>query len=226
MTADASNQKKTMTTGTLLPTITLVFAGLTLLFGLFAMVSGSRMAAQTVEQMEAQKQAALSETTAQQEVQAALQEAHAQVEAEKKGAETLRKQLSSVKQELKKAKADLVKANQAIATFAAKAAAGAPTMPQTAVDSAAVPQTAPVRVPDEDAGAVTGNAPVQPQGASAPSPVVKATTLEERYIQPDPPAAKTPTPAGSDVDTTADSEPNVTDQPQSEQTAADSEATE
>lgn len=141
MTADASNQKKSTNTGTLMPAIALVFAFLTIVFAVFSMVLGSRMAKLSHNQMNAQNEAAASETAAIDTMETALQEARQMAEAEKVGAEKLRKQLSATMQEVKKLKADLSKANQAINTLKTKAEAAPAQLP--AVPMPAFPQESP-----------------------------------------------------------------------------------
>ena len=110
MTADASNQNKSSNAGSLMFTMALVFAALTILFAVFSMLLGSRMGTLSHNKMEAQHEATASETAAIEKKDAALQEALQRSEAEKMGAEKLRKQLSAATQEVKKLKADLSKA--------------------------------------------------------------------------------------------------------------------
>ena len=207
MTADASNQTKSTTGGTLLPTLALVFAVLTLLFALLSMVLGNRVATVSRDQVDAQKNAAVLETTTVENTQAALQEARKQVETEKAGAEKIRKQLAGAMQEVKKLKADLAKANQTIEMIQNKAAAvsvpqpaplepATPQMPSPvkataetgtkAAPASNTPQTqAPAQLPADVPEAVQEKStPASQPQTMAPVPDNQKPRLEESTIQP------------------------------------------
>jgi hypothetical protein len=138
MTADNYSKKDPPPHRSLFQTLPLVFAGLTLFFALFSIITGNRLSTLRADHLNALKESDSLETASIAEVRTALDNAQANLEiakqdaaAEKKNAEKLHQKLSTTQKELEKVKADLAAANQSIADFKATL----PAEPATSVDT-------------------------------------------------------------------------------------------
>lgn len=138
MTADNYSKKGTPPHRSLFQMLPLVFAGLTLFFALFSIITGNRLSTLRADHLNALKEGDSLETASIVEVRTALDNAQANLEiakqdaaAEKKNAEKLHQKLSTTQKELEKVKADLATANQSIADFKATL----PAEPATSVDT-------------------------------------------------------------------------------------------
>ena len=124
MTAENHSQKEKPTNRSLFQTVTLVFAGLTLFFAVFSIITNNRLSTLRADHLSALKQSDSLETASIEEMRTALDNAQANLEAakqdaaaEKKNAEKLNQKLSITQKELEKVKADLATASQSIAEF-------------------------------------------------------------------------------------------------------------
>lgn len=121
MSVDPHIREKKIGHGSLLHPLTVVFAGMTLLFCVLSIVSGNHLSALYVEQLKAMEKSETLDSESVDQMQTALKNAQANLEAikkeavaEKKNAKHLSQQLSVTQKELLKVKADLNIANQAI----------------------------------------------------------------------------------------------------------------
>ena len=121
MTADIATQRKRISPSTMLHTLTLAFAALTLLFALLSMILGNRLSTLQTNYLKAEKESATSNAASIQEMETArdtamvtLETARQALDAEKAAVERLRGQLSAVMKDLENTKTDLARANQTI----------------------------------------------------------------------------------------------------------------
>jgi hypothetical protein len=182
MTADRSPQKNAMGSGTVLSIGALIFAVLTLLFALFSLFLGNRMASLHREGMKAQKDSMAAETTAIEEMKSAVMKAKKDLQAEKAGSKKLRKQLDAAMQELKKTQAQMAEAHKTIDGLRAKAAAAAPSLPAVSQPAAGQQDAPAVTRPVSSGEVVPSSTPAREPTQKSSDPV--AAVQEERAAQP------------------------------------------
>ncbi|WP_319525451.1 hypothetical protein [uncultured Desulfosarcina sp.] len=194
MTADRSPQKNAMVSGTVMSTGALLFAALTLLFALFSLFLGNRLASLNSERIKAQDENVATETTAIEEMKSAMTGLQKDLETEKAGSKKLQNQLDAAMQELKTTRGDLAKAHQTIDALRAKSAAAVPSpppapqpqVPQQEAPAVTSPDTSgeadSVGTSQEEPAAQPTNAAPMPE-TSAPAPQPPQATIEESSIE-------------------------------------------
>jgi hypothetical protein len=218
MIADASASTKPTGSGKLFPALTIVFAGITLVFAVVAMTTGNRLA--TLQSLHFQQQEAVAnaKVTASTETEAILKKVQQDLKSEKTKSTKLRKQLAAASKELKETRTVLARANQIIDSFHAKSAE---TAAPEATENVAAETTAPTAetttevVRKEDAApAVNTQKPItsQPVEQTTPPPA----RVEPEAVEPKPeiqeseilpvPAATPPPRAAADEETAGQSD--------------------
>jgi hypothetical protein len=162
MTADIATQKKSTAPSTLLHTLTMALAALTLFFALIAMILGNRLTTLRTYSLAVEKETALVETTSIWAMETALKTATGNLGAaqqalgeEKAATERLRRQLAAVMKELENTKAELDHATQVIARLKA--------MPPQPTDSSTDP-SAPAQTQAGTADPAQASPPSAPAG--------------------------------------------------------------
>lgn len=206
MTADIATQTKETGPSSLLHTLTLALAALTLCFALFSMILGSRMASLHANTLKAEKETVASESASLMEMENALKTATEKLETtqknlveEKEAAEKLRRQLAAAMKDLEKIKTDLAGANQTITRLQSSV----PTQPPPGVSITGGTTAAPISAPQAVNPSMSPPAPGQTPAAipvtnspevSAPqAPAVKSEASADSA----PPPAAAPLPAVS-----------------------------
>jgi hypothetical protein len=173
MTADLASHEKNTGSSTLLYTLSMIFAVLTIFFAVLSMIFGNRLTTLHARYLNMQNQTAKSENTSIREMQAALNKAtldfHAAqqaLNAEKATSEQLRQQLSATRKDLEKARTELTLANQTITRLKTTLQTSpAPQLPRPSGS-----KSAPVKPPAAAPPAA------EPQSSGAPPQVPPATT--------------------------------------------------
>lgn len=162
MTADIATQTKSTGPNTMLHTLTMTIAALTLLSALLAMIFGNRMMTLQKNIMKSEQTIASSKATTIKEIQNTLSTTQQALKAEKTVADKLRQQVATATKELGMVKADLTQANQALAALKSTltdvpvtspgmttppALPTTPPVTQTTSSPAMPPQTAPLPTP-------------------------------------------------------------------------------
>lgn len=124
MTVDLNSQKDKTVHGSLYQALTLIFAGLTLLFAVFSIVIGNHLSTLQADHLKTMEAGDTAETTSIEELQttlgntqASLEAARQETVAERKKTEKLNQKLGLMQKELAKARSDLDAAQQIIATL-------------------------------------------------------------------------------------------------------------
>jgi hypothetical protein len=164
MTADIATQTKSNPSGSLIPTLALAFATLTLILAALSMVFGNRLVTLQHSQREAAKEAALSEETAVERMQTTITTIQQQLEAEKATTAKLRTQITTANKALKKTKAELATAKQTIESLKPAPADLPVSSPE------ATPPSETAATPAPAAGKTVSS------GGSAPAPVTAPDT--------------------------------------------------
>lgn len=138
MTVDHQIQKNKIVYGSLMQTLSLVFAGMTLLFAIFSIIIGNHLSTLHAAQVKALEKSEILESESINQIQAALKNTQAnlenareEAEAEKKKVKQLTQKLTATHKELEKVKADLNIANQTVRTLQT----GQSGMPASAIDT-------------------------------------------------------------------------------------------
>jgi hypothetical protein len=177
MTIDHHNQEEKIGQGSLFQTLTLVFAGMTLLFALLSIFIGNHLSILQADHLEAvvksnslENESIIKKQTALEKTQADLGLAKQETEAERQKTNQLNQKLIVTQKELKKAKADLEAAKQTIAAIQTK------------------PQEAPVTTDDSPATEVLPDAEhsTQPLLPQKEIPLSQQTPVKATPEQPSP----------------------------------------
>ncbi|MBC2742026.1 MAG: hypothetical protein HGJ93_02990 [Desulfosarcina sp.] len=207
MIADIAPQSKSTGSSTMLHTLTLAFAVLTLFFALLSVVLGNRLSTLQTVSLNADKEPARSEVASIQKMETALKTATVKLEAtqqaldaEKTDAGQLRRQLSVVMKDLDKAKADFTRVNQTLTKLKSKV----PAKPAPFVE-APEPVTTPVTTSSEES-VLSAEPPPQPaqQQTNPPVPVPPAQAQEPSEI----PAVNAPEPPDVEPEKQVDATPS------------------
>ena len=139
MTVDHHTHNETLVQGSLFQTLTLVFAGMTILFAVFSIVIGNRLSVLNVDQLKTLEKNNTMGTASIEQMQATANKAQADLEVakkeaeeEKKKANQLNQKLSVIQKELAKIRSDLDLANQTISALKTTQAA----KPESIIDTA------------------------------------------------------------------------------------------
>jgi hypothetical protein len=199
MTVDHHTHDEKIVHGSLFPTLTLVFAGMTILFAVFSIVTGSRLSALHVDQLKAVEKSSTLEAASIEQMQTTLKSAQAdfkdakkEAQAEKKKVDQLTRKLSAAQKELTKIKSDLDAAHQTISEFKTT-----PSVPSTIQENDAPAAQTPSQKPDQPSASTL---PGQPSSASEPVPDNHSSELSS----PAPPATMVDKKAAPAVNETAD----------------------
>jgi flagellar hook-basal body complex protein FliE len=202
MTAATAIQKKQTGPSTLLHTLTLACAALTLVFALLSIILGNRLSTLQTQLLKSKIATATSEAASIQDMEATLKATMDKIETtqksldgEKAAAERHRKQLAGVMKDLEKAKADLAIANQIITRFkSTDPSQPAPTVatPEPATSPGVAPSMETV-LPQPP---TPQSSPQQGESSKAQSAPIQIPTGTPAKITPEPSATQTPaTPA-------------------------------
>ena len=149
MTADIEPQMKPAGFSTMLPTLTLIFAGLTLFFALLSMALGNRVSTLHTHYLKTEKESAASEAASIQGLETKLNAVTSDLEtaqqalaAQKTASGQLRRQLAVAMEDLKHTQTELNSANQVITRLESSLPAPL-TPPAEALQSEPTPQTQP-----------------------------------------------------------------------------------
>lgn len=180
MTAAITIQEKHSGPSTLLHTLTLLFALLTLVSALLSMILGNRLFTLQTDYLSAKIETVTSEAASIQGMEAMLKTAKDKLENTQKGlskekaaAERLRRQLASAIKDLEKAKAKLVSANQTIAKLKS-------IIPDQSTPAAATLE--PIVAPSTEAGLLPDPSPesvLQPSESSITLPATVQTPADK-----------------------------------------------
>lgn len=178
MTVDHHTHNENVVKGSLFQTLTLVFAGITIVFAVFSIVMSSHLSMLHTEQLRALKKSNTLETTSIEQMQTTLNSAQADLEAakkqaeeEKKKANQLDRKISVIQKELEKIKSDLDLANQTISAL----------------------KTTQAEKPESS----MGTSPTTTMPASVAEPSGRPTILEEKTPSDQPPSQKPDQPEAS-----------------------------
>lgn len=206
MTADISPQKKQSGPTSLLPTLTLVLAAMTVCFALLSIILGNRLATLQAKRLEAQNKAVASESISMEQMANALKTATVDLEtaqqalnAEKSAADRYRKQLSAVTKDLDTAKANLTNANRTITELKSMLPAK-PAPAGVSPDPLEPPALSPPPQPEPKATGLPVSVPVQPKtpvgnepdASVMPAPEPEAGKAQQAVSPAVPPAAVPP----------------------------------
>jgi hypothetical protein len=166
MTVDHQTHNENSVQGSLFQTLTLVFAGITILFAVFSIVMGNRLSVLNIHHLKTLEKSNTMETESIEQMQTTLNDTQAdlaaakrQAEEEKKKASQLNRKLSATQKELAKIKSDLDLANQTISALKTPQAE----KPESTIDTAP-----PATVPASDV--VPSGQPAIPQGKTPSDP--------------------------------------------------------
>ena len=170
MTADIATQTKSNTSGTQMPTLALAFAILTLILAALSLFFGTRLVALQDKHNHTQQEAAQSEATAVEEMQALIKTTRQALEAEKATTVKLRTQIAAANKALKKTKAELASAKQTIESLKPTPTEMPSSSPEATPSSAAPATQGPT-----DETSVTSSVPTQ-------APVTRTDTAEQQTV--------------------------------------------
>jgi DNA-binding FrmR family transcriptional regulator len=185
MTAETATQPNSNASGTLMPTLALAFAILTLLLAALSMVFGNRLVTLQNSHTAAQQEAAVSEAMTVEKMQATINTIQKALEAEKATAAKLRTQIAAANKALKKTKAELASAKATIESLKPTPTEMPLSSPETTTPPAAPvtqtetpeppPVTAPLPEKSDGAGTVREESIGVPQPQADPAPSAAGT---------------------------------------------------
>ena len=189
MTAETATQTKSNASSTLMPTLALAFAILTLFLAALSMVFGNRLVTLQNSHRESEQEAAVSEAMTVEKMQATINTIQQALEAEKATATKLRTQITAANKALKKTKAELASAKATIESLK-PAATGMPlsspdatTPPATPVTKTDTPGPPPVPAPLPEKSDSAGT--IREESIGVPQPQAEPTSSATGTVQND-----------------------------------------
>ena len=206
-TVAIATQNKQTGSSTMLHTLTLAFAALTLMFALLSIILGNRLSTLQAKFLAAKIATATSETASIQGMEATLKAAMDKLETsqkrldeEKAAAEQLRRQLAGVMKDLEKAKADFASANQTISKLKSTVPVQ-PTPTMATPEPVISPVVAPSPATVSPQASPSPSIPQQGESSMAPPTPIPAPTDTPATIVPESSATQTPAPPAVKPDT-------------------------